>query len=93
MTIVCLTAKPSLSPALNLFNRKRLVVDKEMHKNYAEVIEGYISSGYAELVSTTEGTPGNSWYLPHHPVVHPHKEELFMTMRPNQIGGHSTISC
>lgn len=54
--------------------RRRLVADQDLHKEYTEVIEGYISSGYAKLVGNTVGTPGKSWYLPHHPVVHPSRK-------------------
>ncbi|KAJ8017951.1 hypothetical protein HOLleu_44328 [Holothuria leucospilota] len=56
--------------------KRRLESNKEMHGKYTEVVEGYIAKGFAEPVNTRESKPDKIWYLPHHPVVHPHKKKV-----------------
>ncbi|XP_077972264.1 uncharacterized protein LOC144427252 [Styela clava] len=43
--------------------KNRLMRDSDLHKRYVEVIQGYITAGYAKIVG----------YLPHFPVMNQHK--------------------
>ena len=52
---------------------KRLVKDPELKQRYTESIHVLLQKGYAEEVSDTNGIEGTVWYLPHHPVLSPHK--------------------
>ena len=46
----------------------------DLHLKYKEGINDSISKGYAEEVENVQGNMlGAEWYLPHHPVMHPHK--------------------
>ena len=52
--------------------KKRLVRDPELHQKYSAFMEDLLEKGYARRVpEDQENKP--SWYLPHHPVIHPHK--------------------
>ena len=56
---------------------RRHSIDKNLHERYTTVMQSYIDVGYAELV-TNEGKgelEGESWYLPHHPVVNARKPD------------------
>ena len=46
-----------------------------MAVNYREVIDNYISSGFARKLSEEElnKVSNTHWYLPHHPVTSPTK--------------------
>ena len=55
--------------------RKRLSKDKNLHKRYVEVMEGYIQKGYAELADAEEDSKVVEWFLPHFPVLNPRKPE------------------
>ena len=55
--------------------KRKLEKDEDMLQRYSETMEGYIEKGYAEQV-IHEGEPGRVWYLPHHPVVNPHKSKI-----------------
>ena len=55
--------------------RKRLSKDKNLHKRYIEVMEGYIQKDYAELVNAEEDSKVVEWFLPHFPVLNPRKPE------------------
>ncbi|XP_071827004.1 uncharacterized protein [Apostichopus japonicus] len=66
--------KPLAESRLRNIKRK-LLRDNVMRQKYTETVEGYIAKGYAERVQG-EGKAGNVWYLPHHPVVHPHKDKV-----------------
>ena len=48
--------------------RKRLSKDKNLHKRYMEVMEGYIQKGYAELADAEEDSKAVEWFLPHFPI-------------------------
>ncbi|XP_041461181.1 uncharacterized protein LOC121412436 [Lytechinus variegatus] len=53
------------------FNR-----NEEMYKKYNATVQEYIDKGYAEEVEPYEHKGSSTkplWYLPHHPVLHPHK--------------------
>ena len=51
---------------------KRLVRYPELHQKYSAFMEDLLEKGYARRVpEDQENKP--SWYLPHHPVIHPHK--------------------
>ncbi|XP_063962490.1 uncharacterized protein LOC135155922 [Lytechinus pictus] len=58
--------------------QRRLAKDQVMHKKYTETVEGYIEKGYAQGVPDVDSTrhSGKTWYLPHHPVVHPQKGKV-----------------
>ena len=53
--------------------KKRLEKDSELQKRYVSVVEDYISKGFARRIDETEDHSLGRWYLPHHPVFHPHK--------------------
>lgn len=55
--------------------KRKLERDNVMLQKYTDTVEGYIAKGHAEPVQS-EGEVGNIWYLPHHPVVHPHKDKV-----------------
>ena len=52
--------------------KKRLARDPELHQKYSAFMEDLLERGYARRVpEDQENKP--SCYLPHHPVIHPHK--------------------
>ena len=55
----------------------RLQRDDNLRVKYAEVVESYLSKGYASEVQQAYLTESNDpiWYLPHHPVTNVHKPE------------------
>ena len=55
--------------------KKRLDRDCSLSTRYCEVMQDYILQGFAEKVETEYVEEGCSWFLPHHPVVNPHKPE------------------
>lgn len=67
----------NLSMALRRLDRlrARLSRDEALKKRYVAEMEELISKGYAEAASHTKGSPGKTWYLPHHPVLNPKKTE------------------
>ncbi|KRZ11509.1 hypothetical protein T11_12642 [Trichinella zimbabwensis] len=42
--------------------------DRVKQREYTAVIEEYLQNGWAEEVTTQNGEPGKTWYLPHHAV-------------------------
>ena len=55
---------------------RRLAKDADLKERYSKTIQDDISKGY--IVNLDKGTcfkvnEAREWYLPHHPVVHPHK--------------------
>ena len=55
--------------------KRQLDKNPSLRQRYAEVIEDYLSKGYAgKLEVETKGFESR-WYLPHHAVVHPRKPE------------------
>ncbi|XP_054752108.2 uncharacterized protein LOC129257739 [Lytechinus pictus] len=56
--------------------KKRFFKDDALFEKYKSTVQGYIEKGYAEEVNHEEvPNEEESWYLPHHPVVHPRKPE------------------
>ena len=57
--------------------RRRLTKqgNEELAAKYREVMNDYITKGYAHRLSPEKAARGSSitWYLPHHPVTNPHK--------------------
>ena len=57
--------------------RRRLTKqgNEELAAKYREVMNDYITKGYAHRLTPEEAARGSSitWYLPHHPVTNPHK--------------------
>ena len=52
--------------------KRRLEKDVDLKRKYKETVEEYISLGHAQKIPAGQ-VGGPVWYLPHHPVVHPHK--------------------
>ena len=54
---------------------RRLKQDPDLKQRYTAAINDYIIKGYAkQLTKIEESTTGDkTWYLPHHPVINPHK--------------------
>ena len=55
---------------------RRLGKDAELKERYTQTIKGDFSKGYIVEVDKSDCFKINNareWYLPHHPVVHPHK--------------------
>lgn len=75
--------EPQLPNNLAMVNRqseslRRCVIksgNEEMATKYREVIDGYISKGFARKLSEEELSKESDkcWYLPHHPVTSPTK--------------------
>ena len=58
--------------------KRKFLRDKSLHEKYTEVVEGYLEKGFGRVVPQTTESQSESktelrWYLPHHPVYHPHK--------------------
>ncbi|XP_033100194.1 uncharacterized protein LOC117103698 [Anneissia japonica] len=51
--------------------KRKLSGDRDLKEKYVETVESYISNGYAEPAEDKQGQ--DAWYLPHHPVINPHK--------------------
>ncbi|XP_044182749.1 uncharacterized protein LOC114952001 [Acropora millepora] len=52
--------------------KKRLLLDPDLLFKYKECMEDLLEKGYATSAPPVS-TPGKTWYLPHHAVVHPAK--------------------
>ena len=52
----------------------RLLKNSMLKKRYVDVAFSYISQGHAEQVFEEQAAT-SGWYLPHHPVQHPHKPD------------------
>lgn len=55
----------------------KLKRDKELAKQYCDIIEDYVDKGYARKLTRGEAsapTP-KQWFLPHHPVRNPSKPD------------------
>ena len=52
----------------------RLLKNPMLKERYVNVVSSYISQGHAEQVSEKQAAT-SGWYLPHHPVQHPHKPD------------------
>ena len=57
--------------------RQRLLKNPDLKTKYAEVVNTYISNGHAKQITFDEKEhPRLTWYLPHHPVINPHKSKI-----------------
>ena len=57
---------------------RRLQKDETLRKRYQETIETNVNAGYVRKVDQAELNETKDklqWYLPHHPVINPHKPE------------------
>ena len=55
--------------------KKRLQRDENLRGSYVDTLNEYVKEGYAEVVPRGDVAGSLNWYLPHHPVKHPHKPE------------------
>lgn len=56
--------------------KRRLNNDPVLSEKYKDGMSEYLTKGYAEKVPSDEITSTKKrWYLPHHPVVNPHKPD------------------
>ena len=56
--------------------KRKLTRDKNLHSKYTDTINTYVEKNYAKPVTSEELVDQNIvWYLPHHPVYHPHKPD------------------
>eukprot|EP00057_Strongylocentrotus_purpuratus_P002697 XP_003725052.1 PREDICTED: uncharacterized protein LOC100888496 [Strongylocentrotus purpuratus] len=76
----CLPRNRHLAEVRLKYLKNKFKKDEECFNKYKGTIEGYIEKGFAEEITPT--TPESSddhqdavWYLPHHPVTHPHKPD------------------
>ena len=56
----------------------RLQKDETLKKRYQETIDRDVNAGYVRKIDKTELNETKNklqWYLPHHPVINPHKPE------------------
>ncbi|XP_078490178.1 uncharacterized protein LOC144746832 [Ciona intestinalis] len=53
--------------------QRRLRNDSNLREKYSQTMNGYVKSGYAQQITEEEDDAKGSWYLPHHPVLHPQK--------------------
>ena len=58
--------------------KRRLLKDPSLKAKYTEVVENYVSKGHARRMNFDGGQKQSkiSWYLPHHPVINPHKSKI-----------------
>ena len=55
---------------------RRLQKDTDLFRRYTANVHELLEKGYAELVTNNlVGREGYTWYLPHHPVLHPRKPD------------------
>ena len=55
--------------------KRKISMDKSLHKKYADVMQNYIDKGYAEKVREDGKKNACTWFLPHHPVTNPKKPD------------------
>ncbi|KAF4514245.1 UNVERIFIED_CONTAM: hypothetical protein B566_EDAN019534, partial [Ephemera danica] len=60
-----------VSTLLRPQHNMQLCVDPDLFDKYSAVIESHVSKGYVSGTSLLD--TNNRWYLPHHPVLNPHK--------------------
>ena len=55
--------------------KRKLQRDPGLSRAYREIIDGYVTKGYARKLTEDEikATSQRTWYLPHHPVVSTNK--------------------
>ncbi|XP_071479017.1 uncharacterized protein [Diadema antillarum] len=82
----CLPDNLTQAEARLQYLKRRLKRDPQLHQRYTATMEGYLDKGYAkEVEKTAQGEPqdgdsrndrtNKTWYLPHHPVLHPRKPD------------------
>ena len=57
----------------------RLAKDNELRTKYAQTMQSYLTTNYASEIAENEQVQNESplsWYLPHHPVIHPLKNKV-----------------
>ena len=54
--------------------KRRLIRDDQLHQLYAKTMQNYIDHGYAEPVPGDAEVASRRWFLPHHPVTNPNKQ-------------------
>ena len=54
---------------------KRLETDPQLKQKYHEIVENHLQKGYIKTLTKDDLSKPvlHEWYLPHNPVVHPHK--------------------
>ena len=55
--------------------KKRLLKDPSLKEKYVSAINAYLAKGHAKQISEDQESE-ITWYLPHHPVVHPHQSKI-----------------
>ena len=53
--------------------KKRLLKDPQLHRKYSLFMDDLFDKGHAQKVPEGQREDSPSWYLPHHPVIHPQK--------------------
>ena len=56
----------------------KLTKNKNLHKEYTSFMEEVLQNDHAERVGPNQGASTAEWYIPHHGVMHPHKEKLLV---------------
>ncbi|XP_072021165.1 uncharacterized protein [Amphiura filiformis] len=58
--------------------KRKLSKNQTFYTDYKATVNDMIRKGYAERVPVEEleGSPGRTWYIPHHGVIHPRKNKL-----------------
>ena len=54
--------------------KKKFEASQDFKQKYTDTMEGYIKEGHASPVKEEETTE-QSWYIPHHGVLHPQKPD------------------
>ncbi|XP_073230045.1 uncharacterized protein [Porites lutea] len=55
--------------------KKRLLKDPQLHRKYSLFMDDLFDKGHAQKVPEGQREDSPSWYLPHHPVIHPQKPD------------------
>ncbi|XP_064647472.1 uncharacterized protein LOC135500156 [Lineus longissimus] len=58
--------------------QRKLERDEKLFAEYKKGVDDLLANGFAERVPDGElqGTPGKTWYLPHHAVSNPNKDKI-----------------
>ena len=58
--------------------KRSLLKEQTLKAKYTEVVETYLSKEHAQRVNPEANDDQSSitWYLPHHPVINPHKSKI-----------------
>ena len=55
--------------------KKRLLKDPQLHRKYSLFMDDLFDKGHVQKVLEGQREDSPSWYLPHHPVIHPQKPD------------------